>query len=297
MPNLLRGWFGHWICPGEAELIEYSLDGLQGQDRLMAQKHLRHCRHCREQVREFLLMNASLALNAPEAEPPQGLEQSILEGIRRRGALEGPAPRSLPARAPSTLWGRAWSWLGPACWLAALALLLVLFHYRDAIENARFSLGPPREHLDPNAGPREKTALLLSSPKLAAFSLNPMEDTSGNTDEASSPVLLPESAPCWARLFLVDGESKGVLACHNLPPSAGGESYALWRFTQQEGSPKKCCGVFQVVSKGSEIVWLDLKETMNLKPKGLCFGVTREKARADFLAPLGELLLLGRAQP
>jgi hypothetical protein len=115
--------------------------------------------------------------------------------------------------------------------------------------------------------------------------------------ESKDPAALPEGEPRWARLFLLEGEIRAMLLCRNLPVSKDGETYALWSFTQQEGSPKKNCCLFRVNASASEMVWLELKAPLDLKQKDLCFGVTREKAGVDLTTPQGDLLLLGKVKP
>lgn len=75
MAHALRG------CLEDEELMEYSLDGLEGKARAKAEEHLKHCQRCREQVREFKGLGEGLALLAPQVEPPCDLADNVLKKV------------------------------------------------------------------------------------------------------------------------------------------------------------------------------------------------------------------------
>jgi hypothetical protein len=297
----MKAWFcrhmGHWICPDEASLIEYALDGLDQDSREQARRHLGHCRHCREQVRDFLLMNAGLALTAPESEPPQGLEDSILRRIREGCPAERPSTAPLKSAMPEAgrHWRNLWSVAGPLFALLCLGLAVMMTRAQGDLEVMGKVRFPLRKSQDNRFEREEKISTLLTSPNLVTLALSPMAASlpAGDGQEEKPS----EGDPAWARLFLVDGENKAALFCRNFPLSRPGEAYALWCFTQQEGSPKKLCCQFKVTVAALERVWLELKEPLELKRKDLCFGVTREKDGADPQAPQGELAWLGKVKP
>jgi predicted anti-sigma-YlaC factor YlaD len=68
-------------CLEDEELLEYSLDGLDGKERGRAQEHLGHCQRCREQLREYMSFAEAMALSVPQVEPPTDLADKVLKKV------------------------------------------------------------------------------------------------------------------------------------------------------------------------------------------------------------------------
>lgn len=71
------------------ELPAYSLGALDGPERSAVARHLQVCLTCRAEFEQLLSQVSSLALLAPQVQPPPHLEQQVL-----RAAIGAPRPRS-----------------------------------------------------------------------------------------------------------------------------------------------------------------------------------------------------------
>ena len=83
MLERLRGWLGlgrH--CPECETLIDYAMDGLQGEQATRVKTHLTDCPPCMEQVRDFMQVREGLALASPQEEAPAGLCAKVLARIK-----------------------------------------------------------------------------------------------------------------------------------------------------------------------------------------------------------------------
>jgi hypothetical protein len=72
-------------CLEDAELLEYSLDGLEGDERVHAESHLKECQRCREQLREYVSFAEAMALSVPQVEPPSALREAVLKKVAESG--------------------------------------------------------------------------------------------------------------------------------------------------------------------------------------------------------------------
>ena len=72
---------GHLV---ELEVLEYALDGMEGQERANAEEHLRRCSMCRKAVRGAMDLHDGLALAGAPVMPPAGLTERIIHNFRSR---------------------------------------------------------------------------------------------------------------------------------------------------------------------------------------------------------------------
>lgn len=77
--DLMRALMGHL---SENDLIDFALDGLQGDARLKAEAHLKDCRICRSALRQWMEVQEGLAALAPEQEVPADLSERIIQSVR-----------------------------------------------------------------------------------------------------------------------------------------------------------------------------------------------------------------------
>ena len=68
-------------CLEDEDLLEYSLDGLEGSGRDRAEEHLGHCQRCREQLREYLGFAEAMALSVPQVDPPGDFKEQVLKKV------------------------------------------------------------------------------------------------------------------------------------------------------------------------------------------------------------------------
>lgn len=79
---------GHLV---EMEVLEYALDGLEGEARGRAEEHLRQCGMCRRALRQAMDMQDGLALAVAPVAPPEGIVGRMVQGVwaRRVGGKSG----------------------------------------------------------------------------------------------------------------------------------------------------------------------------------------------------------------
>jgi hypothetical protein len=68
----------------EVELAELALGLLHGGERDALLEHVSSCAGCRARLLDLEAAAGSLLLRAPEADPPVGFEQSVLDRIQAR---------------------------------------------------------------------------------------------------------------------------------------------------------------------------------------------------------------------
>ncbi len=66
-------------CPDTDRLVALALGELAGRERADVLAHLVTCRRCRDEVDELVDVTEQLLLAAPEAEPPAGFENAVLD--------------------------------------------------------------------------------------------------------------------------------------------------------------------------------------------------------------------------
>ena len=64
------------------EVAGWALGALDPDDMPAFEEHLRSCEQCQAQVAEFTAVAKSLALAAPAAEPPAGLELKVVAAVQ-----------------------------------------------------------------------------------------------------------------------------------------------------------------------------------------------------------------------
>jgi len=84
------------------EVAGWALGALDPDDMPAFEEHLRSCEQCQAQVAEFTAVAKSLALAAPAAEPPAGLELKVVAAVQY-AVMADSAATSTAAPAPTTV--------------------------------------------------------------------------------------------------------------------------------------------------------------------------------------------------
>ena len=64
-------------------VLDYALEGLEGERRALAEAHLADCPYCRDMVRETMDLHDGFAGLSPETPAPASLADAILERVRQ----------------------------------------------------------------------------------------------------------------------------------------------------------------------------------------------------------------------
>ncbi len=120
-------------CPDTDRLVALALGELAGRERAEVLTHLVACRRCRDEVDGLVDVTEQLLLAAPEAEPPAGFENAVLDRMR---------PERRDRRRPA----RRVAIVAAAAVLVFATALGVLIGTRDASNLAEASMITPTGH-------------------------------------------------------------------------------------------------------------------------------------------------------
>ena len=110
LSNILHRFTGLFhSCPGEEDLFEFALDGLDSPEQSKVRDHLSACMSCREQVKDFAWVSEGIALTAPQLDPPSDLCSKVKARIREDAAQPTIHFRDRPLSG----WPLFWVRLGP----------------------------------------------------------------------------------------------------------------------------------------------------------------------------------------
>jgi hypothetical protein len=195
-------WLAHKLglnrCPQCETLVDYALDGLPPEQQDGVRKHLDDCPPCREQVRDYLQVGEGLGMCAQQVEAPPELCNKVLARLKQDAPPPPPSAREL--RGGPRGWARFWLLAGPVFALMSVLMTLVA-------TGALLSRKPAADPANP----------------LAALSSAVLDDP-----KASRVILSAAGSDAAADLVLCKGMDHAVIQCRHLPPSAPGQSYALW---------------------------------------------------------------------
>ena len=89
------------------EVAGWALGALDPDDMAAFEEHLRSCEQCQAQVAEFTPVAKSLAMAAPAAEPPAGLELKVVAAVQYAAMAESAATSTATAPLAATSSGLA----------------------------------------------------------------------------------------------------------------------------------------------------------------------------------------------
>lgn len=257
----------HWLaeklglskCPGCHTLVDYAMDGLEGDQRGTVRKHLAGCPPCMEQVRDFLQVNEGLGLMAPETDCPEGFEQKVLQRLKQE---ELPV-RLVRVQEALSAWAQFWLRLGPV--FACLSVVMTLVAL-GALIHSSGSAAPSSEL-------GQMTEALIKDPKSLHVSL---VDAQGATP--------------GGELVFCPGMKNIYLKALHLVACRKGSSYVLW--IKPEGSaPAQRLAGLAMDAEGDQYQLLQLPQAVNAKGK-VQFMLTQDAMDATVAQP-GEARMTG----
>jgi anti-sigma-K factor RskA len=249
---------------------------LEGDEMSALESHLAGCAECRANVEEARARMAMLALSAPQAEPPEGARERMLE--RFRAERPGAASPKLPARDKVvTIRRSAWAplWAAAAVVLLAAAAWFAVENHRLGVQLAQLEathqqLQESEQQLQAQNARAEAALDILTAPDTVKVELTPA---------AARPV------PHGKALY---NPARGLLFyAANLQPIPRDRTYELWLIPSQ-GAPI-AAGLFSPDRRGNgEVILPALPAGVTAK----AFAVTVEAA-GGVSAPTTTPILIG----
>ncbi|GAC1353483.1 MAG: hypothetical protein NVS4B8_27550 [Herpetosiphon sp.] len=198
------------------EAPAYGLHALPEADQIAVEAHAKHCPPCKQLLDQTFDTSQMLALAVSPTPPPSWCKRSLEERIERERFL------NVPGRAPVT---RS-SWL---LWVPLAAVLAVLVGWNT---NLQSEMTATRHQLaTAQAG--------YASLRTAVQQTGAIEATLAES-HVGRPLQLKDAAlgPVQAKMYMVPGESQGLMIVRNLPPPPAGKVYGVW--VARENLQQRC---------------------------------------------------------
>lgn len=207
------------------DLALYALGGLQGEERMMLEKHLEGCSACRQELQQLQGDMALLALSASGPAPPQRARQRLMQAIARE-----PRRRDVPARRP-------WWSLAPYFAAAALAVIAVVFwKENDDLRRQLADLEQQSSQQQSAIEEAKQVLATLTAPDAVRITL----------------VAAPAKPQPQGKAIYVRNRGSLIFLASNLAPLPASKAYELW-LIPASGAPIPA-GVFKPDAHGSATV-------------------------------------------
>jgi anti-sigma-K factor RskA len=245
------------------DLALYALGTLQGEERVVLEKHLEECAGCRRELEELRGDMALMALSAAGPTPPRRARQRLMDAIGRE-------PRAGAVRAR-----RVW-WVSVR-WLATAALVLVagwFWHQSDQLA----------QHVAQLEGESAQKQAQLERAREVVETLTATDAMRVTLVAAKTP---PQ--PQGKAIYVRDRSSLIFLAS-NLPALPPQKAYELW-LIPTSGVPIPA-GVFKPDAQGSATL---VNPPLPAGVEAKTFAITVEPEQGS-LAPTMPIVMLGAGE-
>lgn len=248
------------------DLALYALGSLQGEERVVLEKHLQECSVCCREL-EFLRGDMALvALSTSGPVPPMHSRQRLMEAIRKE-------PRVRPGSAPQK--SNWWIWALPWATAAALAIVVVVLLSNNA------------QLRDTVAGLRQQSAEQEAEMQKA----RDVVMTLTATDAMRITLVAAKTPPQpQGKAIYVRERSSLIFLATNLPALPQGKAYELW-LIPVVGAPVPA-GVFRPDARGSATV---LNPPLPSRAEAKTFAITVEPEQGS-PSPTSQPIMLGAGE-
>ncbi|HXW92081.1 MAG TPA: anti-sigma factor [Terriglobales bacterium] len=245
------------------DLPLYALGALEGEERLVVERHLEECSACHRELEQLRGDAALLAISASGPKPPMRSRERLMAAIARepRSATQG------HSRKRGTWWDRL-EWMVAA---AALVIMVLLLHQNSNLR---------RRVAEVEVNSREQDQQLLEAKQLLATLTSP--DAEHFTLVAGKVPPQPQGKAIYVR-------SSGMLVflASNIPALPPQKTYELW-LIPTTGAPIPA-GLFKPDARGTAVV---VKPLLPTGVEAKTFAITVEPETGS-PAPTSQPIMVG----
>ena len=219
------------------DLALYALNALEGNDRVVLEKHLATCAECRLELEQLRGDGALLALSTLGPKPPLRARQRLLDAVSKETAPTL-SQKTRKDGAPSAMAPRR-SWWGALGWAATAAVIVFaasLWKENSALKRdiATWRSAASQEQMElENA---QKVARAITDPEVERFTV----------------VAMKTPPQPQGKAFYLRNRSSLVFVANNMPSLPPQKAYELW-LIPTSGAPIPA-GVFKPDAHGSASV-------------------------------------------
>ena len=245
------------------DLALYALGGLQGEERVLLEKHLEECSACRRELEELRGDMALMALSVAGPAPPRRARQRLMDAIVRE-----PRARAVRTRR---------SWWTPLAWVATAALVLVavwFWRQNDQLTQRVAELE--------NVLTGQQTQLQRAREVVETLTA---KDAMRVTLVAAKTPLQPQGKAIYVR-----DRSSLIFLASNLPAPPPTKAYELW-LIPTSGAPIPA-GVFKPDAHGSATV---INPPLPAGVEAKTFAITVEPEQGS-LVPTPPIVMVGAGE-
>jgi len=243
------------------DLSLYALGALEGEERLLIERHLEDCSACRRELERLRGDAALLAVSATGPKPPARSRQRLMAAIAKE-------PRYVP---PARARKRGFSW-GALAWMAAAVIIVGLLVQQNA--NLR------RRLAEVESNSQKQDQQLLEAKQILATLTSP---------EAEHFTLVAGKVPPQPQGKAIYVPSSGMLIflASNMPAISPQKAYELW-LIPTSGVPIPA-GLFKPDARGTAVV---VKPPLPTGVEAKTFAITVEPETGSS-APTSQPIMVG----
>jgi anti-sigma-K factor RskA len=253
------------------DLALYSLNALQGEDRVNLEKHLATCADCRLELEQLRGDGALLAMSTLGPKAPARSRQRLLDAVAKESAASPRAQQERESASPRRSW---WGFLGWAATAAVIVFAASLWKENAALKGTLASA---------SAQAAESTRQLEDLRRIAAPIIAP--DAQRITLVAMKTPPQPQG-----KAFYLRNRSNLVFVANNMPPLPPQKAYELWLIPTQ-GAPIPA-GVFKPDARGSATV---VNPPLPAGTEAKAFAITVEN-EAGASSPTMPIVMMGAGE-
>jgi anti-sigma-K factor RskA len=245
------------------DLPLYALGALEGEERLLIERHLEDCSACRRELERLRGDAALLALSASGSKPPTRSRQRLMAAIAKE-------PRYVP-QLHSPKRGLPWAALAWMAAAAAVVIVGVLVHQNATLRRRIAEIETNLQKQDQQMFEAKQLLATLTSPDAEHFTL-----------VAGKVPPQPQGKAIYVR-------SSGVLVflASNMPAIPAQKAYELWLIPTR-GAPIPA-GLFKPDARGTAVV---VKPPLPTGVEAKTFAITIEP-EAGSSAPTSQPIMVG----
>lgn len=254
------------------DLVLYSLNALEGEERVKLEAHLASCSECRLELEHLRGDGALLALSTSGPKPPARARARLLEAIAKES--KSAASRVEGTRGVEQFSRSRWGWLGWAAAAAVVLLAALLWNENSALKQILAAK---------NQESAQARRELEDLRKIAAPILSPQT-------QRVTVVSVKTAPQPQGKAFYLRSRNNLVFVASNMAPLPLHKAYQLW-LVPVDGAPIPA-GVFKPDARGSGTI---VNPPLPAGVEAKAFAITVED-EAGALHPTSPIIMMGTGE-